>query len=341
MLKNIEHIINYEWSSLKNDIDEYILFLLNKDIKKTINKDNFFYNEKNYTIWDYMVWIFDLYKLSKYKWWIYFLTNNIENIYYLYSQIYKYSKILKLPTLIVNLLQENIKSYKLNKKINVFKDSEYIKLLFIKDEIYKINDFSILNIEYIIKEDKSILNIFDLDINKLLNNKTDVIELLLTRNVTTVYNRTEYNLLESLTRIKKSFQKELMNFLYINNISFKNEKDISFIVKNIETFLIFFWKKELKKYINDFIYYLYNNKNLHKVEIVWEINKLLTELEISILEDFYIIAESNWELYSFIQHYLIIILKKGVIWNFDENTYIDLNKLKWEIKDFFNYRIYY
>ena len=339
MLKQIEKISKYSTKNLTLDIKEFLSYLweLKTNNNTKLNVNNFFYNDENISYADNLVEIFNMYNLSKRYGGIYFLTNNIENIVYMYSEIVN---TITLPKFLKEILLENIKSFKINGKINVFKEIEYIKYIFIKDNIFKKNDFSKLNIEIIIKEDKNIINAFDLDLLKVINNKT-LLHSLISRNVTTVYNRKSYEIHEAIKRIKKDFQSSLINFIFLNNYDYKNDLSLENILQYMNTFLYSFWKNIIKYYINDYIYYLANYKHMHKIEILAEVNHLLIEIEWNILEDYNIIIDDNNEIYDYMKNYFIKLIKEGVIWKNKENTYIDKNHYTNKLKDLFNYRIYY
>lgn len=334
MLKVIENIIWYKKEKFKLDFKKYIEYINNNENNKNI-KNNFFYKKSNKK-GDQMIQLFNIYNISQNYWWIYFLTNNIDLICELYKEMIEK---VSMPILIKNYLMHNIKSYKINWKINVFKDIEYIKYLYIKENILSENDFSELNIDIIINEDKNILNVFNINSLKLLNNSV-LLQQLIYRNVTTVYDRKEYDIKEAIKRIKRDYQKEIINFTYINNYNYLEDKDIINITNKMIYFIYNFWNTILYKYINDYIYYLHVYKNMYKVEIINEINHLLLEIESDILEDYYIISDDNDEIYDFMKNYFIKIIKDSIVWKKMENTYIWSNKYKEKIKYFYDYQIF-
>jgi len=335
MLKLINEITKYDTKKIRKEIDNYLAYIKwEKNIKK-----NLFYKKRIDNIYEWILDLLDIYNKVKYKGSIYLLTKEIENIKYIYISILNLEKEknIKLPEILKTILNENIKNIEINNKINVFKDIELIKLLFIKKWLiskdFNRYDFSFKNIKKKVKYD------LFLDIEYLLKDDNNLLDFLIWQNVTTIHNRNTYDYEEAIKRIKKDFLYQmniyiLDNKLHINTV----QKDISQHIKN---FNIKFWYKILKRYIMDFIYYCYFFKDVPNIEIVNEINsELLFKIETSIMNDYYIIAEDNIDLYNFLQQNLIIMFKYWITWNFDEELYIINNKNDKNLINFFQYRIY-
>jgi len=333
MLKYIDKIVKY--NNLRNDISHYINFLTKKE---NLTKNNIFdWNIKDKKEW--LLNLLNIYDVAKWRWGIYFLTNNIENIFFLYKKILRKKDFFELPEIILNFLKENILSYESNKKINVIKDIDFLKYFLLQIwYITSIKEQEIL--KYKIVKNNVLLPNLDFSLDKLNELNPSILELFFYRNETTIYNRTEYQKKEAIKRIKRDFQELLINYNYINNIDLKSN-DIEYIITHIENITKLFWKNIINYYLSDLIYYLSRNKEILNIEILSEINNFLLELENNLLEDYYIIDDENKSINYYIQNNFISIIKNNIIWEIDENIYIDYRKISEEIKLFFSYRIYF
>jgi hypothetical protein len=138
---------------------------------------------------------------------------------------------IELPTILKKELINNIRSFENNKKINIFKDMKSISYILIQEKFFNKEDFSE---EYLYGEKESI--------NELENIT------FFFRNVTTLFDRQNYDINEAIFRLKRDFQKELYNFIIKNNINFINDSDINYQNRFIE-FLDNFSSDKLLEYI--------------------------------------------------------------------------------------------
>jgi len=311
IIKNKKHII-------KKDILEYIHFV--KSSKLKIKKNNIFYIDSKKS-WDNFIQLFNIYNIANNLWWIYFLTKNIDNIYFLYKNIIDN---FKLPKILEKELSNNIKSFDNNNKLNVFKDIKSISYLLIKEWFFKKEDFS----------EKFLYDDFDNITN--IKNIT-----LFFREVTTIFDRTTYEMDEAIFRLKRDYQKEIYNFILEKNINFleKENNKIDYQLMYID-FLDIFTEKVLKKYVYDYIYYLNFFKKIHYIDIISYINSFLLYFENNILEDYYIISDDNNSvIIDFLTNNLIKILKENL--KNQKNYFIKKEYSNDKIKDLFYYHIYY